>query len=227
VTANLYDPAGNPQPGIQVTFSVSGVNAGASGTCSVNADCTTYNDGNVSFTYTGNVAGIDTITACFYDQQAGKDICSQPVTKEWIVTNDAPDCSKAAPSVTLLWPPNGKYVPVSILGVTDPDGDAVTINITGIKQDEAVNAKGSGNTAPDGKIVGTSTAQVRAERVGDPKVPGNGRVYHISFTAKDNAATPASCTGEVLVGVPHDQGQHATPVDDGAIYDSTVIPVSP
>src|SRR6185312_8230123 len=78
----------------------------------------------------------------------------------------------------------------------------------------------SGNTTPDASGVGTSTAQVRAERQG----PADGRVYHIFYTASD--AKPSSnsgtCTGQVLVSVPHDQ-THAA-VDQGALYDSTVMP---
>jgi len=222
VTAKLSDLLNNPQSGIIVSFSVtSGPNVGSTGICSVNADCSTDVNGIVNFTYKGAAGvGIDEIKACF-NNQAGTEICSQPVTKEWIITNKAPDCSQATPSVSLLWPPNHKFVPVNILGVTDPDGDPVTINITSIRQDEDLLAKGSGNTTPDGKGVGTSTAEVRAERVGDPKVPGNGRLYYISFTATDDAVSPASCSGVVSVGVPHDQGQHATPVGEGPIYDST------
>ncbi len=75
-----------------------------------------------------------------------------------------------------------------------------------------------GNTAIDGAGVGTSRASVRAERTGDRKHPGNGRVYHIRFTASDGTA---SCSGDVTVGVPHDQG-HGPAIDDGPIYDSTV-----
>ena len=48
---------------------------------------------------------------------------------------------------------------------------------------------------------------------------GNGRVYHISFTASDDHSN--SCSGEVLVGVPKNQGNKGAPVDDGALYDST------
>ena len=51
VTATLFDPDNNPQVGILVTFIVeSGPNAGATGSCAGNADCTTDNTGNVSFT---------------------------------------------------------------------------------------------------------------------------------------------------------------------------------
>ena len=130
--------------------------------------------------------------------------------------NPLPVCSGATPSIASLWPPNHQFVNIDILGVTDPDGDEVTITIDSIFQDEAVDAENSGNTAPDGMGVGTSTAQVRAERVGT----GNGRVYHISFTATDTFG--GFCSGEVLVGVP--VGRNDTAVDDGAMFDSTVTP---
>ena len=90
VTATLTDLLGNPQPGILVTFSViSGPNAGTTGTC-IPTDCKTDANGQVSFTYTGaGGVGIDEIKACFYDG-AGNLICSQIVTKEWIITNQPP-----------------------------------------------------------------------------------------------------------------------------------------
>jgi hypothetical protein len=102
--------------------------------------------------------------------------------------------------------------------VTDPEGDAIAITIDSIFQDEPVDAPGSGNTSPDGQGVGTSVAEVRAERVGS----GNGRVYHIYFTVDDGHG--GTCSGEVLVGVPKSQGKKGAPVDDGALYDSTIVP---
>jgi len=135
-----------------------------------------------------------------------------------VVPNQPPDCSEAAASLEELWPPNHKYVDIEIMGVTDPDGDPVTITITGITQDEEVDAqgKGDGNTSPDGTGVGTDTASVRSERQGT----GNGRVYEISFTATDPAG--AECSGAVQVCVPHDQRPEHECIDDGQIYDSTV-----
>ncbi|HVL70187.1 MAG TPA: MBG domain-containing protein [Vicinamibacterales bacterium] len=136
------------------------------------------------------------------------------------VTNDNPVCSGAAPSVTMIWSPNHQWVPVTVLGVTDPNGDAFTIRITSIFQDEPVGSANN-STGPDGQGVGSDTAQVRASRAGDPKTPGDGRMYHISFTATDAAG--GSCSGTVRVGVPHDQsGRAGTMVDGGAIHDSTV-----
>jgi len=134
-----------------------------------------------------------------------------------ILANRPPDCSQPYPSQSTIWPANNKFVSINVLGVTDPDGDPVTIKIDKIYQDEPVNTTGDGNFTPDGKGLGTSTAEVRAERVGTPKVPGNGRFYHIYFTATD--PYDLSCSGEVLVAVPHDQNK--PPLDGGPLYDST------
>jgi hypothetical protein len=133
-----------------------------------------------------------------------------------VVPNLPPECIGAYVSSPELWPPNHKFVDIQIAGVTDPDGDPVAINIAGITQDEAVNAKGSGNTSPDGRGVGSSTASIRAEREGK----GNGRVYAISFVASDPAGM--ECSDSVEVCVPHDQKPGHECVDDGQIYDSTM-----
>jgi Mg-chelatase subunit ChlD/lysophospholipase L1-like esterase len=142
----------------------------------------------------------------------------KPGVEEVDLSNQPPECGAAEPSEELLWSPNHRWVTVDILGVTDPDGDPITIYIDSIFQDEALDAKGSGNTAPDGKGLGETTAEIRAERAGK----GDGRVYHIGFTATD--VEGAACTGEVTVGVPLNQGKASTPVDGGAIYDSTQSP---
>jgi hypothetical protein len=126
------------------------------------------------------------------------------------------DCSKAAASPALLWPTDHKLVPIAISGVTDPDGDSVTLTITGITQDEPLNGLGDGDICPDGFGAGASQAQVRAER----SETGNGRVYAISFTASDGKG--GTCQGRVGVGVPHDRKD--TPVDDGQKFDSTKCP---
>ncbi|MEA2079560.1 MAG: hypothetical protein U9P00_06835, partial [Pseudomonadota bacterium] len=105
-----------------------------------------------------------------------------------------------------------------ILGVTDPDGDPVIISINSIFQDEPVDDRGDGKFVPDGTGVGTDTANVRAERSGSKDVPGNGRVYHIGYTADDGQG--GSCSGHVAVAVPHNK--KAVVIDDGATFDSTI-----
>jgi hypothetical protein len=128
------------------------------------------------------------------------------------VTNQPPVCRAAQASPAVLWAPDHQLVPIAIMGVTDPDGDAVTITVTGVTQDEPVN--GNGNTSPDA-VIQAGAASVRAERSGN----GNGRVYRISFTADDGKGS--SCSGAVTVGVPHSQKKGLTAIDDGPLYTST------
>jgi hypothetical protein len=135
------------------------------------------------------------------------------------VPNEAPVCSAAFPSIDFLWPANHKLVLGEVLGVTDPDGHEVVITIDSIYQDEVVDDGGDGSTAPDGVIYEDGSFELRAERSGE----GNGRVYHVAFTASDGFG--GTCLGEVLVGVLHDQGKKADPpIDDGPLYDSTEVP---
>ncbi len=134
-----------------------------------------------------------------------------------VCDNQAPVCAAAAASIDSIWPPNHRLVDVTVTGVTDSDGDALAITITAVHQDEPTNTQGDGNTSVDAAIDG-STARVRAERSGNPRVPGDGRVYHISFTADDGNG--GACSGTVRVCVPHDQGQGATCVDGGPLFPS-------
>lgn len=125
------------------------------------------------------------------------------------------DCSGAVASPGELLPPNHQLVPISVLDVIDPSGGTVTITFTSVFQDELVGGTGSGDTSPDATGVGTTNASVRSERAGN----GDGRVYHISFSATSTSG--GSCTGAVTVGVPKSQGTTDGPIDGGALYDST------
>ncbi|MEZ4711093.1 MAG: Ig-like domain-containing protein [Caldilineaceae bacterium] len=172
------------------------------------------NNGNGSFSYTpnANYFGEDGFSYQICD---GDTVCDNAAVAINVTpVNDNPVCNAATPSVSSLWPPEHQFEPVTVNGISDIEDDPMTIAITSIFQDEPVDAPGSGNTSPDGQGIGSATAEVRAERVGS----GNGRVYHISFTASDGQG--GSCTGEVLVGVPKSQGNKGAPVDDGALYDS-------
>jgi hypothetical protein len=139
----------------------------------------------------------------------------------WTGTNcDVPvvvlDCTDAVASPGQLWPPNHQLVPVEVFDVIDPNGGAVAITFTSVFQDELVNGTGSGDTSPDAVGVGTGSLSVRSERAGN----GNGRVYHIAFSATSSGG--GSCTGAVSVGVPKSQGKKGGPVDGGALYNSAL-----
>ena len=151
------------------------------------------------------------------------------VTVSVLNVNDPPQCDLAQSACPasklddrdgcLLWPPNHKMVSVGIVGVTDPDADGVTIEITGVTQDEPVNGQGDGDSSPDAVIQAGAPADsvlLRAERTGLGGAQENGRVYAVSFSADDGID---SCSGSVTVGVPHDRKD--TPVDDGQLFDST------
>lgn len=122
--------------------------------------------------------------------------------------NRPPVCSGAVASPSSIWPPDRRQVRISTLGVTDPDGDPVTLKVTRILQDELFTAR-----MPDAGSLGTAKPWVRADRMDN----GDGRVYHLFFEATDPAG--AKCTGEVKVCVPLQSG--GTCRDGGARIDST------
>ncbi len=64
----------------------------------------------------------------------------------------------------------------------------------------------------------TAVAKVRNVRL--ITAAGDGRVYHISFMATDEVG--ASCTGEVRVCVPVNEGDEGG--EQGALFDATVCP---
>jgi hypothetical protein len=111
--------AGSPVAGQLVTFTVTGQNAGATGTCAP-VDCKTDSAGNVAFTYSdGNGAGTDTILASFTDasgstQQASASETWTPKANQPPVANDQ--------SVT-----TAQDTPVAVtLTATDPESDPLT-----------------------------------------------------------------------------------------------------
>jgi uncharacterized delta-60 repeat protein len=140
--------------------------------------------------------------------------------------NHAPDCGSSRASVPEIWPPDHRWVPIQVLGVSDPDGDPVAITVTGVTQDEPLAGRGAsaaaaatpedpavvagrapgfgdeddGENACSAAVIDPSGGvRLRAERSGR----GNGRVYTISFTASDGQGGASG--GSVQVCVPHDR----------------------
>lgn len=129
---------------------------------------------------------------------------------ETALLNHAPDCSRATATPERLWPANHELVTIALAGITDPDGQEVTLTARCIVQDEPLNATADGNTWLDGAGLDSDRPQVRAESAGNR----DGRVYHIVFHAADSAG--AVCSGQVQVSVPHDEESPA--VDSGSRY---------
>jgi uncharacterized delta-60 repeat protein/uncharacterized repeat protein (TIGR01451 family) len=157
------------------------------------------------------VVGVIGATATVAADGADPNPANDTATATTSVTNRSPSCDLAKPMPKLLWPPTHDVRQVSIQGVDDPDGDPVALMVTEITQDEPTRSDRA-DPAPDGAGIG-SRAWLRAER--DDQ--GNGRVYAVHFTARDDRG--GMCSGSVKVGVPRQQSQ--SPIDDGQIYDST------
>jgi hypothetical protein len=133
-----------------------------------------------------------------------------PSSSTIVVPNAPPDCSSAAADPDEIWPPDHQLIPIEIIGVTDPDGDPVSLIVDGVFQNEEVIGRGSGQTSPDASL---SPLEVRAEREGG----GSGRVYQIDFTADDGNG--GACESTVNVCVPHDQ--ESGNGCEGTLFDST------
>ena len=125
--------------------------------------------------------------------------------------NQPPVCSGLTATPNVLGPPNHQLVDVALSGVTDPDGDQVTITITSVTQDEPLNGTGDGDTSPDATVTG-ATLKLRAERAG----AGDGRVYRVIVTATDTKGATCNATANVAV-LPNNSGNA---VDSGGTFNS-------
>ncbi|MBK9745767.1 MAG: carboxypeptidase regulatory-like domain-containing protein [Chloroflexi bacterium] len=200
LSGSWFDPAGHNDDLYTWSWTLGGANQIGSGNYGIVAP------GSTSFAQ----EGLYTLTLQVTDRDGS--IGADTVVID--VRNQPPVCTTAFASTDLLWPAQHQMIPVSILGITDYEGDSTNITITSIWQDEPTNGLGDGDTSPDGEGIGTSIAILRAERAGE----GNGRIYHISFSANDGHT--GSCMGVVTVGVRRDQGRKGEAVDDGSLYDS-------
>jgi hypothetical protein len=191
VTATVTEQ-GAGKPNVLVTFTVTGANAGATGTCNP-ASCQTDANGQVTFTYTGTNAGQDQIEACF--TEGGTTKCAT-ATKEWESTGPGPpatlDLSPATatntagdqhcvtahvedasgnptPGHTVQFSVSGANGPLSGSATTDSNGDA-TFCYTGTNAgDDTINAFADTNTngTDDGASEPDDTA-AKTYVAGDP-----------------------------------------------------------
>jgi WD40-like Beta Propeller Repeat len=152
--------------------------------CYVEGDCDTADD---IFVMNSDGTGINDVTnsPATYD----RDPDWQPIP-----LNEPPDCSSVTASRQALTTANRRFVAITLDGVTDPDGDAVTVSVNGVTQDEPVESSGDA-TSPDAIDDGDGQIRIRAER--DPR--GDGRVYRIAFTATDGRGGSCSSTATVSV----------------------------
>ena len=114
---------------------------------------------------------------------------------------------------TTLWPPNHRMVPVQVgwqvSDACDPAAGVALVSATSTESDDAL-GNGDGSTTGDLQDVSIGTPDtsvlLRAERSAD----GPGRVYTLTYAARDASANTSSALG--IVTVPHDEGVGPEPV---------------
>jgi PKD repeat protein len=201
VTATVTEPLGAGRAGVSVAFAVtSGPNAGATGSCAPNPDCTADANGVVRFTYTGGSRpGTDFVQASFVGASCGT-ISSQLANVEWATTNRPPVAQSAAVTTD-------EDTPVAVaLVASDPDGDALTYQVTLAPQHGVL-----GGTAPDPTYTpaanynGSDTFTFKAS---DATADSNVAMVSITVNAVNDppVASPATATtvedGSTLITLP-------------------------
>jgi uncharacterized repeat protein (TIGR01451 family) len=192
------------------------------GTCTRSGDQVTCELGNlangasatVTIKITPQSEGTLTNTARVSGAEGDPDGSNNEATQETRVVQASLDCSKARATPDRLWPPNHKFVLVTLPSFT-LNGNTVSLTVTGVRQDEPLNGTGDGDTSPDAKAGPQGNkVYLRAERSG----AGDGRVYRISFTGATGDG--GTCSGTVKVTVPHDNGPKGAARDSGGSFNS-------
>jgi hypothetical protein len=111
-----------------------------------------------------------------------------------------PVISRAAAHPSVLWPPNHKMTPVTVLvSASDVCDAAVRCRIVGVSSNEPNDGHDAGKVPPDWEITGDLTVNLRAERSGN----GSTRIYTITVHCTD--ASNNGSTRTVNVTVPHNR----------------------
>jgi hypothetical protein len=220
VTATVTSGA-TPVAGQLVDFTVTGVNAGASGTC-VPADCKTDASGQVTFTYTdANGPGDDTIKASFTDS-AGS-LQAATAQKHWVapegcgcmdiafVIDDTGSMAGAIGNVQLGFTniitqalaASGGDLRMSVLSFSDTvDVDQPMTTVVADVQ-SAINAliANGGNGEPEASDQGLRVAVTDTSTCGPTEVHGSFRPECIKLAIMVTDALPGGCDDSYVAGV--------------------------
>jgi FG-GAP-like repeat len=133
-------------------------------------------------------------------------LCSGEEGAVGVLLNNTADTTPPVITVSatpkVLWPPNGKMVPVTVSGTITDTGSGVNVNsATYAVKDEygEVQPHGAITLGPEGAY--SFTILLQASRLGSDL---DGRRYAVTVRAKDNAGNGGSKAR--VVTVPHDQG---------------------
>ncbi|WP_257142815.1 glycine rich domain-containing protein [Bacillus toyonensis] len=104
---------------------------------------------------------------------------------------------------TTIWPPNHKMVPITAtINASDGTSGINSVVLTSITSNETLQSDDIQNANYNKPISGsTDSFSLRADRLGS----GNGRIYTVTYTVKDNTGNVTTKTA--TVAVPHDQSK--------------------
>ncbi|MBJ8097989.1 hypothetical protein JDS98_07770, partial [Bacillus cereus group sp. N11] len=104
---------------------------------------------------------------------------------------------------TTIWPPNHKMVPITAtINASDGTSGINSVVLTSITSNETLQSDDIQNANYNKPISGsTDSFSLRADRLGS----GNGRIYTVTYTVKDNTGNVTTKTATVTV--PHDQSK--------------------
>lgn len=144
-------------------------------------------------TITLTTVGSCTVTA----SQAGNNNYNDatPVSRTFAIHDvRPPTITRVVPSVTSIWPPNKRMVPVTVsITATDDVDTAPACQVLSVSANEG--------SPSDAVVTGPTTVSLRADRLG----VGDGRVYTITVRCTDVSGNASTATTKVTV--PHDQGR--------------------
>jgi predicted extracellular nuclease len=154
----------------------------------INADEPGVLDYNTNFKSIGQIVSL-------YAADAYRSSDHDPVVVGLDLDGQAPTLALAA-TPSILWPANHKLASVEITATANDNLDpAPAIRLVSVTSNEADNGLGDGDTTGDIQIVDDFTLRLRAERAGK----GAGRIYTLTYEARDFAGNASQATVEVRV----------------------------
>jgi Bacterial Ig-like domain (group 1)/Thrombospondin type 3 repeat len=193
VAARVLDAAGNPQPGVTVGFTVAaGPNQGTTGTGA------TDGNGETTFTYTSQAAGLDAIVAKF--TESGRIFSSNLAQKEWVAPSPIESCNGLDD--------NGNGLVDE--GFPDSDGDGIADCVDQDEDNDGIN-DGVDNCP---QVANPDQADSNGNGIGDSCDPGSPPI--------DNPPSPVEIETDGQFGPPSGEWTTTTPASflggDSLVY---------
>lgn len=143
----------------------------------------------------GTLLPLGTHTITFVGEDAAGNRSESCTTQVTVTDQTGPSITGVTPSLDELWPPNQKFVPITLTVVASDNCDTTpTCEIISVTSNEPVTG-GSDTTTPDWEVTGPFSVNLRAER----SDTGLGRVYTITVRCTDDAGNSSEKSAAVTV----------------------------